>query len=215
METQTSVHTKRLELRPITPAFIHHLFSNETQEEIIKFFGHDDKGFERLKTMHEGGMETYRLSLYYFLIIEKESQLPIGECGFHIWDKVHHKAELFYLLRHDAVKQKGYMTEALQAAIAFGFSDLQLHRIEALVSNSNTPSAKLVQRFGFTKEGSKREDYLLGAKHEDSDFYALYTIGIHRLLQRRPSKAGLKRKQHIKQVFWQKKVYRPFLVKGF
>lgn len=173
MKTQTPIHTERLELTPITPAIIHHLFSNKTHEEIKTFFGHDDKGFERLKTMHEGGMETYRLSLYYFLISEKESQLPIGECGFHIWDKVHHKAEIFYLLRNDAVKQKGYMKEALQAVIAFGFSELQLHRIEALVSDTNTPSVKLVKHFGFTKEGSKREDYLVDGKYEDSDFYAL------------------------------------------
>lgn len=123
--------------------------------------------------MHEKGMETHRLSLLFFLLIDKQNRIPIGECGFHTWNKTHNRAELFYSIRNDSDKQKGYMTEALQAVLAFGFTELNLHRIEALVADWNTPSLKLLLRYGFTKEGTMREDYVENGKHEDSDCYSL------------------------------------------
>ena len=123
--------------------------------------------------MHEHGMETHRLSMYFFLLINRENNLPIGECGFHTWNKSHNRAELFYSLRNDADKQKGFMTEALQAVLDFGFNQLNLHRITALVAAYNIPSVKLLLRYGFTKEGTMREDYIVDGKNEDSDCYSL------------------------------------------
>ena len=65
------------------------------------------------------------------------------------------------------------MTEALKATLEFGFTQLNLHRIEALVADWNIPSVKLLQRYGFTKEGIMREDYCVNGKNEDSDCYSL------------------------------------------
>jgi [ribosomal protein S5]-alanine N-acetyltransferase len=76
-------------------------------------------------------------------------------------------------LRKDSDKGKGLMTEALAVALHYGFTELNLHRIAALVANDNIPSVKLLQRFGFTKEGTLREDYVVDGKSEDSDCYSL------------------------------------------
>lgn len=65
------------------------------------------------------------------------------------------------------------MTEALKEVLNFGFTTLNLHRIEALVASWNIPSVKLLQHYGFTKEGTMREDYVVNGKHEDSDCYSL------------------------------------------
>lgn len=65
------------------------------------------------------------------------------------------------------------MTEALEAILTFGFGELNLHRVEALVAVWNTASIKLLQHFDFIKEGVKREDYLVNGKYEDSISYAL------------------------------------------
>lgn len=80
---------------------------------------------------------------------------------------------MFYNLRKDSDKRKGYMTEALKEVIDYGFGKLNLHRIQAMVDNSNTPSVRLLNRFGFTKEGTMREDYVVDGKNEDSDCYSL------------------------------------------
>lgn len=173
MNLEIPLETNRLRLIPITPEKIHALYSAQSKKEIMDFFGFDDASYEHYKGMHEKGMETHRLSLLFFLIIDKERDLPIGECGFHTWNKSHFRAELFYTLRREEDKRKGFMTEALKAVLNYGFNEMELHRVEALVAAWNEPSVKLLQRYQFIKEGTMREDYYVNGKHEDSDCYSL------------------------------------------
>ena len=173
MTNQIEIRTPRLILKSITPAIIHELFNSKSKEEIISYFGFDETGYAHYKEMHEKGMETHRISIFVFLLIEKESGLPIGECGFHTWNALHRRAEVFYNMRDENQKKKAYMTEALEAVLKYGFTELNLHRIEALIDAMNEPSLKLLLRYGFTKEGTVREDYVVDGKNEDSDCYSL------------------------------------------
>lgn len=171
--SQIILHTERLELKGITPALVHELAATKSKEELINYFGFDEKGHEHFMSMHDKGMETYSLSLFYFVIIIKERQLAIGDIGFHTWNAKHSRAELFYNIYDDTNKQKGYMSEALKEVIEFGFTELKLHRIAAMVANWNIPSVKLIKKNGFTFEGTLREDYVVNGVHEDSDCYSL------------------------------------------
>jgi [ribosomal protein S5]-alanine N-acetyltransferase len=173
MVTQIELISPRLILRSVTPALIHELYTTKTKEEIIRYFGVDEKGYEHFKDMHEKGMETNRFSMFFFLLLDKQTNLPIGECGFHTLNTSHRRTELFYTLRHEADKRKGLMTEALHVVLKYGFTELDLHRVEALVGSSNTASIKLLQRFNFVKEGTMREDYVVNGKNQDSDCYSL------------------------------------------
>ena len=166
---QTQLPTPRLILKSVTPQLIHQLFEEKTEAEIKQFFEVDEMGYQHLKGMYEGGMETDRLSMYYFLLWSKESNKIIGECGFHTWNRLHRRAELFYKLRWDSDKRKGLMTEAVLKVLEFGFRELELHRIQALTANWNVASIKVLERFGFTKEGTMREDYLVDGIMEDSE----------------------------------------------
>jgi ribosomal-protein-alanine N-acetyltransferase len=47
-------------------------------------------------------------------------------------------------------------TEALTAAVRFGFSEMQLNRIEAQTIADNEPSTRLLDRLGFAREGTRR-----------------------------------------------------------
>lgn len=170
---ECSIYTDRLELKGINRGSIHTLFNDHGKEEILKFLGAGENGYQHYKLMHENGMETFRLSQYVFILVDKASGESIGECGFHTLNKTHRRAEVFYALHKDQYKQQGIMTEALEKVLAFGFTELGLHRVEALVDAANTASVKLLQRFGFSKEGTKREDYVVDGKSEDSDCYSL------------------------------------------
>lgn len=173
MESQIEIITPRLLLKSITPAIIHSLFEEKTKEEIIAFFETDEIGYNDLKNKHEKGMETHRISMFYFLLFDKETHKIIGECGFHSWNKTHNRAELFYSLRNEIHKRKGLMTEAVIKVLDFGFNELELHRIEALVANWNIASVKLLEHFEFIKEGTMREDYIVDGKYENSECYSL------------------------------------------
>jgi len=174
LKDQTILQTNRLQLLGLAPAHIHELFSYYNKKQIMAYLGVESEAdFRHYKEMHKHGMETHRLSLFLFIIKEVATGRPIGECGFHSWNKKHKRAELFYLLRRDEDKQKGYMTEALAPILAFGFEHMKLHRVAAFVAHWNAPSVRLLNNFGFTKEGTMRQDYLHEGKLEDSDCYSL------------------------------------------
>ena len=65
------------------------------------------------------------------------------------------------------------MTEALKAVLDFGFTELQLNRIQGCVADYNTASVKLLNKYGFEFEGRLRGDYLVDGVFEDSDCYSL------------------------------------------
>ena len=167
------IATPRLTLISITPQTIRDLFRSNSDEEIKEFLGVDDMGFKHYKEMYLQGMETHRISHFFFLIILNETNKPIGECGFHTWNKTHRRAELFYLLRQNEYKQQGIMTEALRYVLNYGFTELQLHRIQACVAIENIASVRLIQKYGFTREGTSREDYCVNGINEDSEVYSL------------------------------------------
>lgn len=170
---EVAISTQRLLLKGITPQVIHEVFATRGEDEVKSFFGVDEKGYQHFKEMHEKGMETHRHSLFFFLLVEKTTLQPIGECGFHTWNRTHRRAELYYLLRDEAQQRKGFMTEALGEVIRYGFGHMNLHRIEALVAEWNTPSIRLLEGFGFSFEGTMREDYVVNGRSENSDCYSL------------------------------------------
>ena len=173
MTNPIEIHTPRLLLKSITPGIILGLFEKKSKEEIMLFFNTDDDGYDHLRQMRDKGMETHRISLFYFLLLDKETKSVIGQCAFHTWNKTHDRAELFYGLKNDSDKRKGFMSEALPEILDFGFNTLGLHRVEALTAAWNTASITLLERHGFTKEGTMREDYKVSGKHENSECYSL------------------------------------------
>jgi RimJ/RimL family protein N-acetyltransferase len=82
------------------------------------------------------------------------------------------RAEVGYELRHDAWG-RGYMHEALNALLQFGFTDLQLNRVEADIDPRNIPSARSLERQGFAKEGLLRQRWIVDGEISDSALYGL------------------------------------------
>ena len=59
------------------------------------------------------------------------------------------------------------MAEALAAAIQWGFENMALNRIEALIHPNNAPSVKLAVSLGFAEEGCLREVGHWGSQYHD------------------------------------------------
>ena len=56
-----------------------------------------------------------------------------------------------------AFRNKGYATEAIRQTVSYGFAEMGLVRIEALIMTGNTASMKTCEKAGFTKEGVLRK----------------------------------------------------------
>jgi len=76
----------------------------------------------------------------------------IGTIGFQEWSTEHRRAEISYALFPESWG-KGYAMEAVNRVISFGFQEMDLVRIGAIVFTENDASNKLLTQVGFEKEG--------------------------------------------------------------
>lgn len=96
----------------------------------------------------------------------------IGTCGFYDWNKTARRAEIGYDLDPEYWGQ-GIMTEALQAVLRYGFEEMGLNRIQAIIDSENVQSMKLVHRLGFKKEGVLRQRSYFGSRFRDDVCFSL------------------------------------------
>lgn len=96
----------------------------------------------------------------------------IGVCRLHQFSRQNRRCEMGYILGR-AHWGKGYMGEALSAAIGHGLQALDLHRIEADVDPRNTGSTALLKRLGFVHEGHLRQRWIVDGEICDTDFFGL------------------------------------------
>jgi RimJ/RimL family protein N-acetyltransferase len=83
------------------------------------------------------------------------------------------RAEIAYLLDRE-FEGRGLMSEALGLILEACFDSLGLNKVFLRAIVGNARSSKLAERFGFTKEGTLREDFLtLGKKRVDLDYFGL------------------------------------------
>ena len=94
--------------------------------------------------------------------MEKSTKKFIGTVCFWNIVKEEDKAELGYELIYEA-QGKGYMQEAVNSVIDFGFRSMKLKTMEAVIKAGNDRSVKLAEKFGFTctKQGEEIMSYTL------------------------------------------------------
>ncbi|MGC0154052.1 GNAT family N-acetyltransferase [Chromobacterium vaccinii] len=107
------------------------------------------------------------VSARFLLATQAEPDRVIGTVGFsNIVRGVFQACHLGYGIDR-AYEGQGLMREALQAAIAFAFDDLRLHRIQANYQPHNLRSAALLKRLGFVIEGQAKHYLFLDGAWRD------------------------------------------------
>jgi len=81
-------------------------------------------------------------------------------------------AEIGYSLSRD-YWNRGIMTEALKAVIEYGFSALNLNRIEAQHETTNPASGAVMRKCRMQKEGTLRSRLMNKGRFVDVDLYAI------------------------------------------
>lgn len=96
----------------------------------------------------------------------------LGWCGLTRHHPVHRSASLGYCLAESAWGQ-GYTTEAAAALLGWAFATLDLNRVQAEVDTRNPASARVLEKLGFVREGTLREDCVVAGDVSDSWVYGL------------------------------------------
>ncbi|MFZ1399914.1 MAG: GNAT family N-acetyltransferase [Candidatus Promineifilaceae bacterium] len=104
----------------------------------------------------------------------------LGTCGFHHLVMPHYRSEIGYELASSEWRQ-GIMSEAVRAIVHFGLAEMGLHRIEAIVDPTNTASARLLRKIGFTEEGFLRERFWDNGRFTDDWFFSILASEIDKV----------------------------------
>ncbi len=163
------LETERLLIRRLrlddAPAMLEILSDAET----VRFWGRpmmteleqaENYTRENLRWMEDG-------HCLYWGVEEKASGRMIGTCALFRLDSSNRRGEIGYLLNR-AFWQRGIMSETLASVIHYAFTELKLHRLEADTDPGNEASIRLLERFGFQREGLFRDRWLVNGNWCDS-----------------------------------------------
>jgi len=103
-------------------------------------------------------------------IINKETNLIIGNVGLHNIDHIHAKAELGIFIGNKNYWNRGFGTEAVKLMLDYGFNVLNLENIHLRVMSYNFRALKSYQKIGFIESGKLRSAYKLAGKRYDIIF---------------------------------------------
>lgn len=166
--------SKRLHFRKIIPDDATEIFSIRSNDDVMRFMdvpGHYSvSDSEKLIRSVEDSYKNEKG--INWAIIKKDSNSFIGYIGFIRIFSEHCRAEIGYALKPE-YWGKGFMYEAINKIVKFGFEEMKLHSIEANVNPLNERSQKVLERVGFNKEAYFRENYLFDGKFLDSVIYSL------------------------------------------
>jgi len=155
------------------------LFSLRSDKRIMNFMDSPkhESILDSIRMIEDINASFYEKIGINWVIIKKMSNEFIGYFGFWRLIKQHCRAEIGYALKPEFSGQ-GFMKEAFDCLIYFGFKQLQIHSIEANVNPKNIKSIQLLEKKGFRKEAHFRENYLFEGKFIDSFIYCLIETDI-------------------------------------
>lgn len=168
------LETERLLLREIKAEDAQNLFINFSNPEVMKHYGSE--------LMDD--VEEARGLIHSFLIGYKEGKAIrwgiqfknhnslIGTVGFHAISSKNRRAEIGYEL-NQSYWGKGLAKEAILKVVEYGFEEMGLKRIGAVVFLENESSSELLLKLGFNKEGILRDYIVQKGISYDTNVYSL------------------------------------------
>lgn len=158
MNTYPILETERLILRQLRIEDSGDLYDYFSKDEVTEFYDLDSfinqNQAEKLIIKWNDSFDIQE-GIRWGITLKTKDRI-IGTCGYHNWSKEHYKAEIGYELTPEYWRQ-GIMTEVLSAVIKYGFNELGLNRIEALIDPENISSRRLLIKSGLNEEGLLKE----------------------------------------------------------
>jgi RimJ/RimL family protein N-acetyltransferase len=169
-----TLQTDRLRLRPIVDSDADALFSLHTDPYVLRYWDappwsereRADQFIASCRNMTEDGTGT-RVA-----IDRLADGTFIGWCSLTRWNPDYRSASMGYCLDASAWGH-GYATEAARALLRWAFDTLDLNRVQAETDTRNAACARVLEKLGFVREGTLREDCVVNGEVSDSWVYGL------------------------------------------
>ena len=169
-----TLHTARLLLRPFAEADTDAIFALQSNPRVLRYW-HVPPWHQRAQAERfiAGCRQMEHQGTGARLAIERSADdMFIGWCHLSQWNPVYRSARIGYCL-DDAAWGNGFATEAAGAVLQWAFDTLDLNRVQSEADTRNTASARVLEKLGFIREGTLREDCIVAGEISDSWVYGL------------------------------------------
>ena len=169
------IETERLILRR---------FEHTDDEAMLKYWIADEKiqslysepvytTKEAVKELLDKYISSYEKDDYYrWAIIEKTTGECIGQIAYFLVDSKNQFAEIEYCIGSE-FQCNGFATEATKAVIAYGFDKMNLHKVQICTKTINLPSKRVIEKCGFTYEGTLRDYFYLNGEYVGRLYFSI------------------------------------------
>ncbi|AIE87666.1 GCN5-related N-acetyltransferase [Fimbriimonas ginsengisoli Gsoil 348] len=111
------------------------------------------------------------------LAVERTSDNAfIGWCSLSKWNPDYRSAKIGYCF-DEAAWGNGFATEAAGTLLQWAFDTLDLNRVQSETDTRNAGSSRVLEKLGFIREGTLREDCIVDGEVSDSWVYGLLRRG--------------------------------------
>ena len=168
------IETERLVLRRITNDDVNEVFELRSNPETMQYIPRPLVKTTQDALDHIAVIEekiVLNEGINWGITLKNNSKL-LGMIGFYRMQPENYRAEIGYMLS-PKFHEKGFITEAVKRLITFGFNELKLHSIEAVIDPENIGSEKVLQKTGFIKEAHLKECQFYNGRFIDKVIYSL------------------------------------------
>ena len=166
--------THRLRLRPFAAADTDAIFALQSNARVLRYWdappwkerAQAERFISMCAQMEQDGTGA-RLA-----IEQVADNTFVGWCSLAKWDPIFRSARMGYCLA-EAAWGKGFATEAAGAVLRWVFATLDLNRVQAETDTRNIASSRVLEKLGFAREGTLREDCIVEGEVSDSWVYGL------------------------------------------
>jgi ribosomal-protein-alanine N-acetyltransferase len=169
-----NLETPRLHLRPVRPNDAPDLLAARGDAQVMRYWDWPPQtSADEIRAIIEQHAREVDNGVTHWWAVALTPRGPaIGECDLSQIDAHHRRAEVGFLFRRSAWGQ-GYAGEAMARVMRHAFEDLGLERLWARFHAGNVASQQLLEKLGFSYEGTLKSHVRRDGERRDCVLYGL------------------------------------------
>lgn len=168
------IDLERVLLRPIEREDVEALYRFRNDWQVVRHLGGFSPGYSKSDLEDWVKRHANRTDEILWAIASRGNNQCIGHVGLYQIDYRVRKAEFAIVIGEQKEWAKGLGTEITRAVVAYGFSELNLHKVTLAVLANNSRAISIYRKLGFTEEGTLHDDQFRDGTYVDVILMAVF-----------------------------------------
>lgn len=169
------IETERLILRKFQYSDVETVLKNWASDKEVQSF-YSEPTYENKEAVIElldKYITNYQNNNYYrWAIISRENNECIGQIAYFLLDNSNNFGEIEYCIGKE-FQGNGYATEGTMAVIAYGFENINLHKVQICHKAYNEKSKRVIEKCGLSYDGKLRDYFYENGRYIDRLYYSI------------------------------------------